>query len=94
VAGALDRAYTFLGRQTFFAPAPNLYYRLSGLARLGRQAGKKDFGAGDLHDWYRKGADYLISIQQADGSWKAEKAAALDPVLVSGFALLFLGKGN
>jgi RNA polymerase sigma factor (sigma-70 family) len=95
VAAALDRAYTFLGRQVVFAPSPTLYYRLSGLARLGRLSGKKDLGADKrLRDWYRKGADYLVSIQQPDGNWKAEKAAALDPVLTTSFALLFLGKGN
>jgi hypothetical protein len=50
------------------------YYWLYGVERVGQITGMKEFGG---HDWYREGAEYLLSAQQADGSWLPERAALL-----------------
>ena len=59
------------------------YYYLYALERAGMLSGLKFFGR---HDWYREGAEFLVSRQGADGSWGNEVDTA--------FAILFLAKGK
>ncbi len=61
------------------------YYYLYGLERIGVLLGQKYIGG---HDWYREGAEYLVSVQRENGLWDAE------PPVSTEFALLFLGKGK
>ena len=71
------------------------YYALYGLERAGRLSGERFFGG---HDWYRVGCEYLVSIQNRDGSWSAagHKTDQLDGngSIPTSFALLFLAKGR
>ena len=57
----------------------NLYYYLYGLERYAIFFGKKAIGG---HDWYREGAEVLVSKQADDGVWENVEASA--------FAILFL----
>jgi hypothetical protein len=71
-----------------------LLYYLYGLERVGRLTGKRFIGK---HDWYREGAEYLISPVMQDtfeGYWKGVGHAETDPRIATAFALLFLGKGR
>lgn len=74
-----------------------LLYYLYGLERVGMIAGIQRFGE---HDWYRKGADHLVRIQNKDGSWSGNAwghrrgGNTTGPVYDTSFALLFLAKGN
>ncbi|MBN1344931.1 MAG: DUF4159 domain-containing protein [Phycisphaerae bacterium] len=61
----------------------HLYY-LYAVERVGMLTGLTRIGN---HDWYREGAAYLVSAQQANGSWA-------DQDVTTSFALLFLGKGH
>ena len=42
------------------------FYCLYGIERAGRLTGRRFFGE---HDWYRVGCEYLVSIQEENGSW-------------------------
>lgn len=66
-----------------------LYY-LYGLERAGRLTGRRFFGQ---HDWYRKGARFLVAQQLGNGSWKGDGTGENDPVVGTALALLFLSKG-
>ena len=59
------------------------YYALYGMQRVGNASGRKFFG--DV-DWYQNGVDFLLSHQQADGSWGSLQDTSL--------ALLFLSRGR
>jgi hypothetical protein len=96
------RALALLGRRfpsrltpaeatALFKPAP--YYGLYGIERVGRFTGQRFLGG---HDWYEVGCRYLVSLQNADGSWRGAGGLALDsdPLLATSFALLFLSKGR
>jgi len=64
-----------------------LYY-LYGLERAGRFTGHRFFGE---HDWYREGAEFLVSSQSLrDGIWQNRQE---DDVAGTSLALLFLAKG-
>ena len=68
----------------------HLYY-LYALERTGRLSGRRFIGN---HDWYREGADRLLSMQDAfKGYWRGAGAAEPPPVATS-FAVLFLSKGR
>ena len=71
------------------------FYALYGIERAGRLTGQRYFAG---HDWYRVGCDYLVTVQDADGSFGSGRggAGALDswPVVATSFALLFLAKGR
>jgi hypothetical protein len=60
------------------------YYYLYGLERAGVLAGVRNMGK---HDWYREGAERLISAQARDGSWQGDAVPAC-------FALLFLTRAT
>ncbi|MDD4889749.1 MAG: DUF4159 domain-containing protein [Phycisphaerae bacterium] len=59
-------------------------YYLYAMERVGMISGLKFYGS---RDWYREGAEALIDVQKADGSFPS---APYD----TSFALLFLAKGN
>jgi hypothetical protein len=61
----------------------HLYY-LYAVERVGMLAGIPRFGR---NDWYRQGAEFLVSTQRPDGSWGSS-------IPDTAFALLFLGKGH
>lgn len=60
------------------------YYYLYGLERACDMAGKVKLGA---RDWYREGAEYLLSAQNAEGHWKNDFVDTC-------FALLFLKRAT
>ncbi len=70
-----------------------LYYYLYGLERAGVLALVKNFGP---HDWYEKGARFLIRRQKHDGSWPGSHQVPnqdTDPANTC-FALLFLKRAT
>ena len=69
-----------------------LLYYLYGLERVGRLTGRRFIGK---HDWYREGAEYLVSLQDDfEGYWKGVGYVENNPHIATSFALLFLGKGR
>jgi hypothetical protein len=73
------------------------FYNLYGLERAGRLSGQRFFTgrSKQTHDWYRAGAQYLLSIQmQPEGCWRGDNAIDGHPVIATSFALLFLAKGK
>lgn len=70
------------------------FYGLYGIERAGRLTGRRFLGQ---HDWYRVGCEYLVRIQERDGSWVGRQGQArFDywPVVSTSFSLLFLSKGR
>ena len=73
------------------------FYYLYGLERTGAKCGVKWLGQ---NDWYRLGAEYLLSVQSKDGGWPtaAETQQAADTsenrLTQSCFALLFLKRAT
>ncbi|MDJ0973924.1 MAG: terpene cyclase/mutase family protein [Planctomycetota bacterium] len=69
------------------------YYYLYGLERTGAKTGIKYVGQ---HDWYRLGAEHLMSAQQKSGGWKEADGqerpgdATESAITQTCFALLFL----
>ncbi len=67
-----------------------LYY-LYGLERAGRFAGIRFFGE---NDWYRAGAEYLVTSQNPrTGSWANQGRGQSFAIVDTCFAILFLSKG-
>ncbi len=67
------------------------FYYLYGLERAGRLSGQRFFGN---HDWYREGAEELVSLQVVGiGKWDGY-AGENSPLLTTSFAVLFLAKGR
>jgi hypothetical protein len=82
--------------------AEHVLYWLYGVERVGLAAGYKYFGS---HNWYKEGAERLLSQQGGDGSWAGGLAEAYRPGGANGpadsgrfsntcFAILFLYKGR
>jgi hypothetical protein len=73
------------------------YYYLYGVERVGRMTAHRFIGG---HDWYREGADFLVSRQDPlSGYWRGPTSTPLgmspdDPVIATPLALLFLSKGR
>jgi len=63
------------------------YYTMYGIERIGTASGRKYFGT---KDWYKIGADYIVTHQNADGSWSGSNGAIPD----TAFCLLFLSRGR
>jgi len=61
-----------------------VYYYLYGMERVGMMAGLEHFGQ---VLWYNRGAEYLVSAQNNDGSWK-------EPYYETCFAVLFLSRAT
>jgi len=69
------------------------YYYLYGLERVGTISDLREFGG---HKWYKEGAEYLIRLQDPDGSWKsaAPQNGLTDQVTDTCFAILFLKRAT
>lgn len=69
------------------------YYYLYGVERIGRASGYKYFR--DIN-WFERGAEYLLSRQQANGVWEGDGPAtfAMTPLRNTSFALMFLCHGR
>src|SRR5215469_376788 len=97
--GPLDRGLSWMGRNFSVHTNPNsrgaqswLYYYLYGVERTGRLTNQRLLGG---HDWYREGAELLVSLQDELSSyWKGAGHAEDDPHLGTSLALLFLAKGR
>jgi hypothetical protein len=61
-----------------------LYYYLYGMERAAVLAGIRNIGE---HDWYREGAEFLMSRQGANGAWNGDAVPTC-------FALLFLTRAT
>ena len=67
------------------------FYYLYAIERTGRLTGRRFFGD---HDWYREGAEKLLSSQDGfQGYWSGDSSGE-SPTIATSFALLFLSKGK
>jgi hypothetical protein len=95
----IDRALAWLGRNFSVHTNPGsrgvqgwLYYYLYGVERTGRLTNQRLIGG---HDWYREGAELLVSLQdELSGYWKGVGHAEENPHVGTSLALLFLAKGR
>jgi RNA polymerase sigma factor (sigma-70 family) len=89
---AIAKGLRWVGEHFTVQPRSHALYNLYGLARLGRNSGRREFGG---HDWYREGRDYLLPLQKEDGSWSIPGQVTDQwPVVSTSFALLFLTEGR
>ncbi len=97
---SLDRALTWLGNNFSVRRNPGRrgaastwhFYYLYGLERVGRLTARRLIGE---HDWYREGAEYLISQQDPfSHHWVGQGHAENHPHIATALALLFLSKGR
>ena len=98
---AVDKAFDWLARNMTMRTNPsegggggnNLLYYMYGIERVGRLSGRRFIGT---HDWYREGAELLISWQDSlDGTWRGTGVVEQgNPLVSTSFALLFLAKGR
>ncbi|MGI9427048.1 MAG: DUF4159 domain-containing protein [Bythopirellula sp.] len=97
---SLERALTWLGNNFSVRRNPGRrgagstwhYYYLYGLERVGRLTARRLIGE---HDWYREGAEYLISQQDPfSHHWVGQGHAEDRPHIATSLALLFLSKGR
>ncbi|RPI87429.1 MAG: DUF4159 domain-containing protein, partial [Planctomycetaceae bacterium] len=73
-----------------------LLYYLYGLERAGRFSGRRFFvnSRGDQFDWYREGAEFLVSEQnRVNGTWQGAGDGENDPLVGTSLSLIFLSKG-
>lgn len=92
----IEDALTWLGNSFSVRRNPGSrawhYYYLYGLERVGRLTARRLIGE---HDWYRAGAEYLISQQdQFNRSWVGTGHAENRPHIATALAMLFLSKGR
>ncbi len=94
----IRRGMNWIGSDTRFAfdkalESKSTFYNIYGIERVGRLSGQRFIGK---YDWYREGCDYLVRMQNKDGSWASETGFAEDQtkVIATSFALLFLSKGK
>lgn len=68
------------------------YYYLYGLERVGRLTARRLIGD---HDWYREGAEFLVSQQDPfSHHWVGQGHAENRPHIATALAMLFLSKGR
>jgi Domain of unknown function (DUF4159) len=69
------------------------HYYLYTLERVGMTGGLQTIGG---HDWFREGAEYLVTHQMADGRFRRSKArgGGVAREYELAFAILFLAKGH
>ncbi len=87
---AITRGITWLTAN--FAPNSPIaghtpYYMLYGVERIGALADRPILGKGD---WYAKGHEFIVSTQQADGSWHSQHGVEMNTV----WAILFIVKST
>ncbi|WP_166820282.1 DUF4159 domain-containing protein [Thalassoroseus pseudoceratinae] len=95
---SLEKAVEWLARHFTVGrnPGPvasgeHVLYYLYGLERAGRLSARRFFGQ---HDWYRRGAKYLVGTQRrSNGQWVGFGKMEKKPVIGTSLALLFLSKG-
>lgn len=94
----LERGLAWMGRNFSVARNPGdmsgtwYFYYMYGLERVGRLSGQRFLGG---HDWYREGAEALLSQQDPiSGFWRGPGPAEDDPNIATALALLFLSKGK
>lgn len=89
---SVERNPTPAGLTTIHSDKTWLYYYLYGIERVGRMTGSRFLGK---HDWFREGAEFLVSRQdRLQGFWRGETFAEQNPLVTTSFALLFLSKGR
>ena len=83
------------GRALQFA-ANNYFYNMYGIERVGRFTGMRFFedARGAPIDWYRMGAQELLTAQQPNGSWQSGGQFDGNEIIATSFSLLFLAKGR
>ena len=99
---AMENGLVWLGNNFSVQQNPGFpfwnFYYLYAVERVGRMTSHRFFTSRDFrrYDWYRMGAEYLISRQDAlSGFWRGEGTAAeRNPQIATSFALLFLSKGR
>lgn len=94
-ADAVTRGLQFLGDSFSVRSNPgdsfNYFYYMYALERVGRLSGQRLIGG---HDWYREGAEQLITLQDNfQGFWSGGNFES-DRNIATSFALLFLSKGK
>ncbi len=94
----IQRGLDWLGRNFSVTGNPGtrggtwLLYYLYAVERVGRLTAHRFIGG---HDWYREGAELLVSKQDSiSGFWKGVGHGEDDPLVATSFALLFLSKGR
>ena len=91
--GPVEKSIDRLGRN-FGTRSRNgaQYYYLYALERAGRLSGQRFFGR---HDWYRAGAQTIVSQQnRITGAWRGKTLGEEVEVIATSMALLFLAKGK
>lgn len=98
---AVERGFDWMARNMSLRTNPSegggggnsLLYYLYGVERVGRLSGRRFIGQ---HDWYREGAELLVSWQDSlDGTWRGTGVVEQNnPIVSTSFALLFLAKGR
>ncbi len=96
---AVERAIDWLGRNFTVTQNPANggrsalwhFYYLYGVERVGRMTARRFIGR---EDWYRRGAEHLISKQDVLGSWSGVGLAEEDRNIATSLCLLFLAKGR
>ncbi len=67
------------------------YATIYAIERVGVASGQKYFG--DI-DWFQKGADWLIKMQEPNGSFKKNMSPYVGELPATCFAMLFLARGG
>ena len=96
VEDRIERGLEWLGQRFSVYSNPGntswLLYYLYAVERVGRLTGRRFLGQ---HDWYREGADMLVSRQdRLSGFWMGTGHIERNPIVSTSFALLFLSKGR
>lgn len=73
------------------ARTSHYFYYMYGLERVGRLSGRRFF---EKHDWYREGAERIISLQdRTSGYWIGIGIGETNREIATALSLLFLAKG-
>ncbi|MEZ5940487.1 MAG: hypothetical protein R3C18_03780 [Planctomycetaceae bacterium] len=89
----IGKAYQWLSSRFRVSnePAINRMYYYYSLERMAALADIKKIGS---HDWFNECADYVISRQKENGSWKESNFVSLTPDIDTSFAVLFLTRST
>ena len=94
----IEKALDWLGRNFSVKSNPGIpgriwqLYYFYGLERAGRLSARRFIGK---HDWYRKGAEYLVENQdRLSGFWEGVGRDEANQLIATSYALLFLSKGR
>ena len=87
----LDKVFDATQNKGWHEGGANIYYYLYAVERVGDLTGRKEFAG---KDWYVRGAEFLLSQQDADGKWVDNTTWEPRDVLGTCFALLFLKRAT